>query len=423
MVASFASLPAELVGRVAGIVHEQDRAWAALDVQQGDPYRAADDEDYAPGVEDVPLGRWSPEYGHGIRALNITARAAAAPYFRIKVLGQDLGHLVHELGCRVVTDDDAVSLACALEGLPNLSSIIISGDNLHMLQQGGVDSAQELIVQAMKSALGRITSLVFGHVWAPGGALALAHALEHVNKRRLRHLVVTHSESIMPIAQELVAVLQGLDGLVDVELDASDEEHVAEMQRRLRFPHVRTLKLFCSVTFLQSSPGLFFPSSASSASTSAARPTSTASTSTAFPRSSTSPSRASRAAANVFPDSASLSTLPPTLRAITFGNTLTVPPSPSASLVAKFDELGIRIRTPWSPPPLYVARRWAEDSVPTLGAAFEAPGEDDAVDLQRLFDWASARAGWLMRIGDGRALEELAAAALRVRRRFVIEHS
>lgn len=92
MVASFASLPAELVGHVAGMVHEQDRAWQALEIEQGRPRRSVYDDVMAgtpQPSENIPLGRWSSEYGHGIRALvqvDRRTREEAVP-FLYKVRG------------------------------------------------------------------------------------------------------------------------------------------------------------------------------------------------------------------------------------------------------------------------------------------------------------------------------------------------
>jgi len=338
--------------------------------------------------------------------------------------------------------------------LPNLSSIKVAGDNLDLLVEGGVGPEQELLVQAMKSALERITSLKIGSA-RPS---SVAHALSHVDKRRLQRLVFHHAESIMPLEDELVAVLKSLDGLVDVKLDASQPIYVAEMQRRLRLYHVRTLKFMCSgeghtpeysnglllahliapslevlsiddlnymyKTFrLVELPHPLLPNlrvfriDVNESPDLATLHLGNLSALEHLHISSMS------SCGDVFPDKDDLASLPSTLRTITVNHTLTLRPSPSRSLLAACDQVGIRLFVRWRAPTLDYARMWCEDAVPSLGQASMDSTEDEVVDLERLFEWAGARARWLLRVGDGRALGELAGAALRLRERFVIEHS
>ncbi|GAA5853348.1 hypothetical protein JCM9279_003369 [Rhodotorula babjevae] len=386
---------------------------------------------------------------------SITTRAAVAPYFRVEVLGHDLGQHVHELECHSVKPEQVVSLAAALKGLPNLSSITVSSDMLQLLQDGGVGLEQEFLVLAMKSALGRVTSLKIGYALPA----TVAHALLHVDKLRLGRLVVLHPDSLLPVEDELVAALNSLDGLVDVELDASFAENVPLMQQSLRLPQVRNLTFMCGQEDYTCgySNGLILahhvaPSLEVLTFHNVYSVTAGAFAPAPLPHPLLPKLRVLRIIFNespdfdslrldklpslkhlhvsnlsgcgdVFPDEASLSTFPPSLRAITIDHNLTLPASPSASLLAKCDELGIRLSTRWHGPSLEYARMRIDDSIPRLGLAHEAPTEDDAADLERLFGWALGRARWLLRIGDGRAMEELAAAALRLRERFAIEHS
>ncbi|GAA5905464.1 hypothetical protein JCM8208_004286 [Rhodotorula glutinis] len=452
--ASYAALPTELVSRIAAIVHEQDQAWWHLDIERGCRCRPFGEQVPLGKGEDVPLGRWSPQYARGILALSVSARAAIAPYFRVKVLGHDLARHVQELDCLFVKPEWVVSVACALEGLPNLSSLTVDGDSLLWLRLEPHGPGEELLVQAMKSALGRITSLRIRQATS----VHVVHTLEHVDQQRFRRLVVDDVETLLPITDELVDALEGLAGLVDVELDASNEVCVAWMGARLRLPHVRSLKLTYNAheSGTDYGDGLLLAHRVAPAvevlSFDNLSDENVPPAPADLPRPLLSNLRVLRIDINdspkfsslrlghlpalehphissistvgdVFPDAASFPSLPPTLRIITVDHTLALSPSPSPSLLAKCDESGIRLIARWSPPALDHARIHSDDSVPRLGWATRAPTEDDAVDLERVFGWAGARARWLLRVGDGRAMEELSAAALRLRERFVIEHS
>ncbi|GAA5905468.1 hypothetical protein JCM8208_004287 [Rhodotorula glutinis] len=442
------------------MVHEQDEAWSALGVEQGCLYRPSRVLGRPGAVEQVPLGRWSPEYGRGIRALlrvdrrirtaavpflykSLGTRAANAPYFRVNVLGQGLGLLVHELDCRAVKPEEVISLACALKGLPNLSSVIVGNEILSLRRRQPPSAEEDFLVQAMKSALGRILSLTV----TPAMPLDVAFALKHVDKRRFRRLVIKSAESILPRKQKLVDVLEGLEGLVDVELDASEEEQVAEMQRCLRLPHVRTLVLKCSQESFEPdySDALLLAHHIAPAvevlslvdlhddGCVGRQPQElprTLLSKLRVLRISTSESTdvdvlglarlpalehlhisSESSGSNIFPGAASLSSYPPTIRTITLAYVLDQPSFPPSSLLAKCDELGIRLFAEWRPPTLDWAV-CASREVPVLGQASAPPCASEAADLERVFGWAGDRVRWLLRLGDGRAMQELSAAPL-----------
>ncbi|GAA5905461.1 hypothetical protein JCM8208_004285 [Rhodotorula glutinis] len=466
--APYSALPAELVSRVADLVHEQDRAWPHLGLMRREhPSDRDSDFEDDHGCSAKP---WSDQYGHGIRALvrvdrrtrsaalpflykNITGRATTKTFFRMAVLGRPLGDHVRQVDCRFDTPDQVVSLACALQGLPNLTSIKVEG-NLLMVLAGAVRGDEpEALAQALKDVLNRVTSLEMDRS-TPQDIL---HALSYVDKRRLRHLVVGQADmSLLPPSGELAAAIASLEALVHVELRGVSTASVDQLQQYLRFPHARTLSIsrdavdgeptyeavlvfahhvapLIEVLLLPDAPAYDAP----------------------FPRGSperlmpdlrvlrviaydtvnlsrfrlanlpplehlhvTVPSDQS-----VFPVYLSdVQTLRPTSpRIIVVEYSASRPLAPPAPFLAECDELGTRLVTHWRP-----------STEPAYSGVYSAADDDvealeerqvEAGNLGRLFEWAGERARWLVRFGDGPGLMELSQAAVRLRERFVIEHS
>ncbi|GAA5853298.1 hypothetical protein JCM9279_003351 [Rhodotorula babjevae] len=475
MRASFASLPGELVARIARMVHDQDRAWAALDLHRGCEATPADDcgeRERDEDEEDVTLGRWAAWYGKGILALaqvsratrtaavrylyeTISARATDAAFFRFDVLNQPLGHLVRKLDCRLFRDADvAVSLACALRDLPNLSSITVDEGYLVFLMGSefrAATSTVELLKVAFQSALGRITSLLVESA-SPHTFLWM---LSHVDKSRLRRMVIKAPANLCPLTDELVAAIEGLDALVEVELGASLRVRREQLQERLRLPHVRVLTVACGheprdPTYEDM---LMFAH--------AVAPSVEALTIPDFrlragvlgydcPRpllphlrvlridtfdmvdpmhlhlghlsALTHLSISASALDPFFSLERALRSLPRTIRTLTVSYQDLAPRPVPPALLAHCAQLDKQYQQRWRPSALC----WHRPAQPYLGAPAGTTGShgtEQAVEaLERLLEWTRDRARWLLRVGDGRALEELGEAAYRLRERFVVEH-
>ncbi|GAA5905456.1 hypothetical protein JCM8208_004284 [Rhodotorula glutinis] len=237
--ASYAALPAELVIRIAEQVHAQDRAWRALGILRLE-HPSDRDSDFEDD-DGCSAKQWSNQYGRGIRALvrNITGPATADIYFRFDVLGQPLGDHVRHVDCSFDSSDQIVSLACALRGLPNLSSLKFDARSLYLLGGNvrGQPRAHQVLVQALKDVLGRVTTLELACNVSKG----VLRALSHVDKHRLRRLVVPSVTGLLPLSNELAAALLGLDALAEVELGNLSAYNLVKLQERLRLPHVRSL--------------------------------------------------------------------------------------------------------------------------------------------------------------------------------------
>jgi len=84
MVASYKSLPAELLSRIAELVHEQDLAFQHLGIRREAGANADDSGDSGFDIEEnVCGGVWSSSYARGIKAMvrvDRSTRAAALPH-------------------------------------------------------------------------------------------------------------------------------------------------------------------------------------------------------------------------------------------------------------------------------------------------------------------------------------------------------
>ncbi|GAA5853293.1 hypothetical protein JCM9279_003348 [Rhodotorula babjevae] len=253
MAPSYQSLPAELLSRVAELVHEQDLAFAAALVPQAVPAKGDN-----PGVEvNVPAGIWSWWHGRGIFAMvqvdhrtrasavpflyeSITAKQTSARHFRLSVLGERLGDSIGRLDITRYLEPHAVSLACALGKLPNLSSITVGPALLHALGVGGEPSEDlAALFSAVRHALGKVTSLEAFTVSAP----ALRAALGSVSGDRLRKLCLIDSAWPAGPDKELEVALRALVNLVQLEFGQLGLDELVAMRRSVRLTSVRTVVL------------------------------------------------------------------------------------------------------------------------------------------------------------------------------------
>ena len=504
---SFASLPGELVARIARMVHEQDRAWAALDLHRGCEATPADDcgeRERDEDEEDVTLGRWAAWYGRGILALaqvsratraaavrylyevraclppprrppraleliriprpqTVSARATDAPFFRFDVLGQPLGQHVRKLDCRLFYDPaSALSLACALRNLPNLSSITVDLASLLVVTGSGMSASRPgvaLLKIAFQGALGRISSLLIESAWPH----TVLWALSHVDKDRLSRLVIKEpGTSLLPLSNELVGVIEGLNALVEVELGASLRADRLQIEEHLRLPHVRSLTVACGHEPCDPTyEDVLVFAHALAPSVEALKIPDLRLRAGALPYDCPHPllprlrvlridsfdmihpkhlhldhlaalahlSISTSALDPTFPLDDALSSSPSTLRTLTVSYQDLSPRAPAPALLAHAAHLDKRYLQRWRPSAL----DWHRPTQPYLGAAgangaaatataTACETEQAVVALERLLEWTAARARWLLRVGDGRALGELSEAAYRLRERFVVEH-
>ena len=277
---SYSKLPAELLSRIAELVHEQDLALAASPVQRAIPARGEN-----PGVQvDVSGGWWSSWYGRGIQALvqvDRRSRASAVPflyevrplrapeplslaqltdfdslspsqsitdkqtsklYFRLHVLGERLGDSVRHLAIGSDFAPYASFLACALAKLPNLSSLQLNWRALKdtFAEQGlALDEDTAALRSSLRSALGKVRSLEMEAV----GDHSLLEVLECVDQAHLRKLHWV--EPVWPSRSdiEVERAVSKLVGLVELEISCADRDELLEVQRRLRLPAVRSIVL------------------------------------------------------------------------------------------------------------------------------------------------------------------------------------
>ncbi|GAA5853305.1 hypothetical protein JCM9279_003353 [Rhodotorula babjevae] len=465
--ASFASLPLELVSRIVGMAHEHDQAWIGFSIcNTGIKTRLGFDHLRDHDVSDARVDSWEAPYGRGVRALlqvdrrtraaavphfyeRLTARTTGSAYFRFRVLGHPPGLHVRHLDCRL-TDYacNPLSLACALEALPNLTSLAVDSKTLSFVHGTVVGEGPEMLAIALQHALGRITSLEV----RTGTDDDLKYALAHVNKQRLRRLAVRFAPSLVNMDDEPVADFNTFEALVEVELGASRPERRLWLQEHLRLPHVRSLSLVCGAFQKPATyeDALIFAHHVA--------PAVQTLTIVAIPEvkggrlepSSPSPLlptlRTLRldlfgpyglnclhlpdlpavehlhithgTCDGVHPLSGLEPTRPTALRTVTSSYQELYPVSLAPQDKAEWDKLGIRIVDEWSPESWDWRRFEDDDEQDEMKDA-----EEGVEGLARLFGWATDRARWLLRVGDAHGLDELSDMARRLRERFVIERS
>lgn len=282
MVASFASMPDELVSHVVKLVCWQDAQLPAIArgaLFPDDP-DAPDDSDEDRKPEDVLEGYWSPYHGRGIRALvqvnrrfralalphlyevrlihlssetlawlthaqtySISAAQASAEFFDFEVVSEwQLGHLVRHVDCRYVADDsDAAqhSLACALRKMPNLATLDLDITILRHVYSSTPSATEVRLARSVKDALGRISSLHFGAVADD----LVTKALGNVGAHCLRSLSIRHTSTLVSLGDELSVALDSLAALDEVALGLIKWADRAHFKEHLRFRRVRTLIL------------------------------------------------------------------------------------------------------------------------------------------------------------------------------------
>ncbi|GAA5947484.1 hypothetical protein JCM3775_001150 [Rhodotorula graminis] len=470
---SFSTLPAELLSRVAELVHEQDVAFAKL--LEVDPIKRADSPPTQRDLElDIVSGLWSYWYGRGIKALarvdratraaalphlyqNITAKQTHTSWFRYEVLGEDLAQHVRHLE---ITDNDLVlpklaeSVACALRRLPNLSSLVLGYCALAKLDdpQPGVKASQRdaMLRGALRVALGKVTSLQLDH---PDVERFLA-ALRYASGSRLRRLCLTGPRWKTSRRAEVRAVCRGLVGLVELEINHLSDDTSAAMRRDLRLPSVRSVVLATGLSYEDDLALAHFIA----------------------------PSITYLAIYNPIcadeisaPESEvpSPSPLLPTLRTIALDcdfyrddlHEITLPSLEHYDLSVRYDSSSFPLdldEMPFDSPhlrtitvslrPLYLdePHRAFEDTCAAAGVRLVvhtrpfdsdviadtksfvidwssdppiSPSTSHGAVLKQLFDWAGRRAQWLSDVGDAAGLRELADAAVRLQERRIIEGS
>jgi len=357
---------------------------------------------------------------------------------------------VRHVDCRLAGADQAASLACALKGLPNPSSIKVAAETLFVLSGHARADEYEALAQAVKDVLGRITSLEI-EAGSPSGVLC---ALSYVDKRRLRRLCFGAAGSLLPLSAELAAALASLEALVEVELGDVPASSVDRLQHHLHFPHVRRLSISSRADARTTYETALVFADCVAPRLEVLTLNGVTVSGQQFPRGSPElPLPALRVLRVRECDMIAIQSLhlavlpalehlhiavqafapdfpvyledvedlrPASPRTITVEYPSPYPLSPSASVLARCDKLGIDLVGHWRP-------STASPHSGLLSPDYEYDEAEerkaDAADLGRLFEWAGARARWLLRLGDGPALVELRDAAVRLRERFVIEHS
>ncbi|GAA5853295.1 hypothetical protein JCM9279_003349 [Rhodotorula babjevae] len=259
---SYASLPAELLGRVAELVHEQDLAFVKL-VDDFSRAPAPVDRANHEGGRNVENGLWGYFYGRGVKAMaqvdrrtraaalphlyqSITSKQVHSAWFRYEVLGEALAQHVRRLE---VFDNDSVlpkraeSIACALRKLPNLSSLDLGPCIQNKLgdSQPGVEASEGdvMLRGALPVALGKVTSLQLSGAHERN----IVDALRCVSETHLRRLRLRYPYFRVPLGDDVQGVLRHLVGLVELEIESISADDVVLMRRDLRLPSVRSVFL------------------------------------------------------------------------------------------------------------------------------------------------------------------------------------
>ncbi|GAA5853297.1 hypothetical protein JCM9279_003350 [Rhodotorula babjevae] len=483
MRASYSSLPDEVIGIIVDMVNEQDRAWDRLAVKRGFlfpppavPTEFGDVLNKETEPTSVIAGRWSPYFGRGIRALvqldrrtrlhavkhfykTITAKQAAADYCRYAVLGEQLGELVREVDLDLDLHHaiDPFSLACAMRKLKNVTGLIVDDSALKLAfplvfpEERKLDEASKLLGLSILDALGRLTSFVALSVEDE----LLERALSATRSAILSRLAFDNPSSLVPLSDELVAALNGLESLTDLDLGDMSPTTLIGVQERVRLEHVQTLTLGrASVEAYLDEALVLAHHIAPRAKT--LRIESTLVGTSAFVRPDLALPNPLLPALRVldvqhaaryldgfheirlpslehlhlaFDDSATilpydadyLAPAPTSLRSLTISYASLKRLAPAASLITRCADLDIHlsIHRRLASPEALTQRRYVRSDTGFVAA----PYRPQALALEETLTWARNRARWLREMGDGPGLQELAEAAVRLRERHVVHES
>ncbi|GAA5853345.1 hypothetical protein JCM9279_003368 [Rhodotorula babjevae] len=258
---SYGKLPAELLSRVAELVHEQDLAFVKL-LDDFSRAPAPVDRDKFEGGRNVENGLWGSFYGRGVKAMaqvdrrtraaalphlyqSITSKQVHSAWFRREVLGKALAHHVRHLEANEnnsVLLERSRSITCALRTLPRLLSLRLGPRILQTLgdqQPGEASEGVVLLRGALQVALGKVTSLTL----AGAREQHIHDALKCVSATRLQRLRLFAPRLPAPLGDNLQAILRDLVNLDELEVDHITSDDLALMRRDLRLPSVRSVIL------------------------------------------------------------------------------------------------------------------------------------------------------------------------------------
>ncbi|GAA5905470.1 hypothetical protein JCM8208_004288 [Rhodotorula glutinis] len=469
MVASFASLPLELVSRIVDMVHDDDQAWPTLTLFSTALKKLNGFDHLRDHTPSLHRDDWPAPWGRGIEALvqvDRRTRAAAVPHlyerlrarttnsahFRFRVLGQPLGLHVRHLDCGLATQNyNSVSLACALQMLPNLTSLVVDAKVLGARCDPLAGEGPEMLADGLENALGRITSLEI----QSGSDTAVKYALSHVNKQRLRRLAIKPAASLVTYKGGPVADFNSFEALVEVELGVSRPEDRVRLQQHLRLQHVRSLSVMCAARqmYAKYEDALVLAHHIAPEVTTLTILAAYEVNGGQLPSSSPSPLlptlRNLRLELDapisldclhlpdlhavehlhithmiidaVHPLGGLAPTRPTALRTVTSAYDELYPVSLAPEDQAEWDRLGIRVVDEWRPARCDWQRIEADADDPDRDELEDA--EEGVEGLARLFSWATERARWLLRVGDAHGLDELAGMVGRLRERYAVERS
>ncbi|BGP41048.1 hypothetical protein JCM10449v2_005017 [Rhodotorula kratochvilovae] len=290
MAASYNSLPAELVKRIAEMVHDQDSRVPGYPLQRAPHPRrnrpvvdSEDDEDEDEESDpeddtDVAAGLWSFWHGRGLRALvmvsrrvreaavpllyevrplsssphrpqltyfvqRLAASALAHPFFQFHVLGEPLSQYVqHVVIDNVVPGVHRIPVACALRKLPNLKTLRLL--EAAVTRYGTVQAAASIDIfnAGLTSALDVVERLELLGNPSPMETILLRVR----NSSNIRSLMLYAASGRFPTSAlaALMSAAQRFEGLTEIIIDGVvDEDATANWPTGLSFPALRSLHL------------------------------------------------------------------------------------------------------------------------------------------------------------------------------------